>query len=670
MTASRGGASSAAAIPMVAALVLFVFGLYPLANELTDGDAVQWYRHAQQIWIVVGGAMLVAILVLVLVLGARVDRAWTAVSERFMRIPAPVLLGGAALFAFAASATFAVICFGRQPHNADEVAQLFHARILLSGRLALPADPNPEFFGMDNMIDTGRWYSQFPIGGPAFLAVGLALRAAWLVNPMLLGLTVFSVYGFARRAYGEPVARVSALLFALCPFALFMAASFMNHVPVVWLTSVALYQLTVWLDATTGKEANRAAALIGLALGVAFAVRPLDALVAAGVIGVMQLTRVRRGNAVILRSLGVLILAGLIPLAIFFFVNWRTNGAPLRLGYEVLYGNAHTLGFHLDPYGTEHTPRRAITFASKYLLQLNTLLFEWPLPVIGIIGVGLLAMRRPTRWDLFLIGFLFVHTIAYALYWHDGSFRGPRFLFNALPAIVILTARAPFVIAETARDAMRGAVRRAAMLVLPACVLVAWLAFGMSDSVMGRVRMYRKMSPILRTDAAQVARDGNLHHALVFINEGRQARNLHNLWGLGLTRGNAARLMSSTTSCAVRMSIDAEMSRRPAQMAGRVERLAQGAAAFDKQDPPTIPLACVEDVRRDDAGSASYAPFFPANEIGADGHLGGNVVYALDLGPHNEVLRSRFGDRTWYRFGPHKTAADSMPSLVPYVAGR
>ena len=110
--------------------------------------------------------------------------------------------------------------------------------------------------------------------------------------------------------------------------------------------------------------------------------------------------------------------------------------------------------------------------------------------------------------------------------------------------------------------------------------------------------------------------------------------------------------MVSASSCAVRMSIDAETAIQPPRTAGRLDRLVKGALAFDAQEPPTLPLLCVEDVRRDDAGSASYAPFFPANEIGPDGHLGGNVVYALDLGGHNEVLRARFGDRQWYRFGP------------------
>lgn len=667
MTAPDGTKSSAAAIPVVAALVLCVFGLYPLANTLTDGDAVQWYPHARKFWLVIGGSILLVLFLLARFQGDRVDRLWNAASGFVLRIPRPAFLAGTALFALIASATLAIICFGRQPHNADEVAQLFHAKILLSGRLSLPADPNPEFFGMDNMIDQGRWYSQFPVAGPAFLAIGLLFRAAWLVNPVLLALTVLSVYGFARRVYGEPIARASALLFALCPFALFVSASFMNHLPVLWLTSVALWQLAIWMDAETSREANRAAGIIGVALGIAFAVRPLDALVAAGVIGVMQLTQLKSDlgkSRSRMASLGVQIVGGLIPVAILFYVNWRTNGAPMRLGYDVLYGEAHSLGFHVDPYGRTHTPLRALLYASKYLLQLNVLLFEWPLPAVGILAAGLLAMRRPTRWDYFLIGLLFAQTIAYALYWHDGSFRGPRFLFNALPAIVILIARAPFLIA----DATRGTVRRVATLALPVCVLVSWLVGGMSDSMPGRVRMYQRANPILRVNPADVARDANLHNALVFINEGRQARNLHYLWELGLSRGDAARLMVTASSCAVRMSIDAEAALQPQRTEGRLDRLVRGALRFDAQEPPTLPLVCVLDVRRDEEGSASFGPFFPANEIGPDGHLGGNVVYALDLGGHNEVLRARFGDRTWYRFGPKKTPKDLLPSIVPYEA--
>lgn len=665
MKAAWGATRSAAAVPLAAALVLCALGLYPLANRLTGGEAVTWYGQARTFWLVIGGTLFLVLLGAVHWQGERMDRMAREIRDAILRIPTPVFLPCAATFAVAASAVLAVVCFGRQPHNIDEVAQLFHARILLSGRLSLSPDPDPEFFAMENVIDSGRWYSQFPVGGPAFLAIGLALRAAWLVNPVLLGLTILAVYGFARRTYGEPTARATALLLALCPFALFMSASFMNHVPVLWLTSVALMQLAVWMETSSDAGAHRAAAIIGLSLGVAFAVRPLDALIAAGVIGLMQLAHLRR-DASRIRSLVVQVVAGLIPVALLFYVNWRTTGAPMRLGYEVLYGDAHSLGFHEDPYGTAHTPLRAITFASKYLMQLDVLLFEWPLPAIGIIAAGLLALRRPTRWDLFLIGLLFAQLIAYAMYWHDGTFRGPRFLYNALPAIVMLAVRAPFAVAAVTR----GTARRMAIALLPACVLFAWLAYGVSNSMAGRARMYRRLSPILRTGAADVQQRYGLHHALVFINEGRQSRNLHDLWTLGVPRGSASRLMKSASACAMRVSINAEAALPVPRADGRLSRLQGAALAFDREPRVETPAACAEEVRLDEGGLGSYAPFFPANAIDAEGRIAGDVVYVLDLGQRNEELRSRFGDRTWYRLGVRRPSDGSLLTLEPYTTAR
>ncbi len=655
----KGSLSGAAVASAVVAFVLCILGLYPLANRLTAGAALPWYDHAIRIWTFIGGGLLLALFVVSLALPRITESLIDRVTAAVMRVPARVFLTVVALFAFAAAAVIAEYCFGRQPHNADEVAQLFHAKILLNGRLFLPPDPNPEFFGMDNMIEQGKWYSQFPVGWPAVLAFGLLFHAAWLVNPVLLGLTVVATHAFARRAYGEGTARASALLVALAPFALFMSASFMNHMPLAFLTAVVLGQLLRWCDADDATTARRSATWIGLALGIAFTIRPLDALVVAGVAGVMQLAHLwrRRGK---LSSLAWQVVAGLVPVAVLFYVNWRTTGAPMRLGYEVLYGSAHSLGFHVDPYGTVHSPLRALMFASKYLGQLDLLLFEWPLPAVAVIVAGILALRRPSRADLLLIGLVAAQTLAYALYWHDGAFRGPRFLFTALVAFVVLAARAPITIAAITR----GAARRTALLALPACVLFAWLVPGMSDSVQGRIGMYRNAPPVLRVNPDTVARNAKLANALVFVNEGREARNQHDLWQLGMTRGDAARLLVSGSPCAVRVSINAERGLKPPRAAGRRDRLIRGVLQFDESRP--MPVVCAEDILRDQRGTGAYGPFFPANEITSDGHLGGDVVYALDLGEHDEVLRARFGNRTWYRFGP-RPRGSALPALVPYV---
>jgi hypothetical protein len=398
--------------------------------------------------------------------------------------------------------------------------------------------------------------------------------------------------------------------------------------------------------------------LIGLALGVAAAVRPLDAVLVAVVIGGMQLGRLR-GSTTRQRSLVVQTLAGALPVLLLLGANAETTGSALRFGYDVLYGSAHSLGFHADPYGTTHTPLRGLSYFSKYLLQLDVSMLEAPLPAVGIIVAGLLFLRRESRWDRLLLALVVVQLAGYAAYWHEGDFRGPRFLFSVIPALVVLVARAPFVIA----DATRGATRRAALLILPICVLCAWTASVSDNSVPGRVRGYRAASPVGFVDPDSVARQAGLHHALVFVSEGFEQRSLRRLWGFGISHGDAMRLMVGVPPCAIRRAI-AEETRASGAPSERVTRILQSAAAFraDEQEM----RECARDLVNGGDGVASYAPFFPANTIGADGRLDGDVVYALDLGEHDEVLRARFGDRVWYRFGPHDSARDRVPRLTRY----
>ena len=659
MLAAVGAADeNRALLPVAAALGLSAFGIAPLANALAPMAVGLWLGAMSTYWMLGSASLVLLALALARWLPGRVDGVMDAITGRIMRIPARWFVWGAALLALIAAAALTTLLFARQPHNADEVAQLWHARILLSGRLSLPVDPNPEFFGMDNVIDRGRWYSQFPIGGPAFLALGLALRAAWLVNPVLLALTFPNVYQFARRAYDEGTARAAVLVLLFAPFALFMSASYMNHVPMMWLASVALAQLAVWYDAEDRDALRRSAVLIGLALGTAAAVRPLDAAIVASVVGAMQLWYSRR-SSVRVRSLVLQGFAGAVPVALLLLANWQTTGAPLRFGYEVLYGHAHQLGFHTDPYGTAHTPIRALMFASKYLLELDVALLESPLPAVAVIVAGLLLLRRPSRWDRLLIALVTAQLVGYALYWHEGEFRGPRFLFTVLPVIVLLVVRAPFIIAA----ATQGTVRRAALLVLPIGLLAGWIAWDVDASPLGRYRLYRSASPMARLDPAKIEREAHLRNALVFVSESWEALALRRMWALHVERGDAMRLLASSHPCAVRQAIVDE-ERPGTSLAGRLARMEQTARAYDPSSDPSP--ACISDLTSDADGPATYGPFFPSNTIEPDGRIGGNVVYVLDLGTHNEVLRSRFGDRTWYRFGPHLRRGDSTATLTPY----
>jgi len=158
------------------------------------------------------------------------------------------------------------------------MAQRFQAQILLAGRVFAAGEPHPEFFSMTAILDRGgRWYSMYPIGGPALLGVGEALHAAWLVNPVLTALTACGLYRFAAPAFGEGPARAGALLFALSPFVLIMGASEMNHVGALALATLAVAALPTWATAPRGRAVMGAAALIGLGVGGMATIRPLDA---------------------------------------------------------------------------------------------------------------------------------------------------------------------------------------------------------------------------------------------------------------------------------------------------------------------------------------------------------------------------------------------------------
>ncbi len=380
---------------LAAAIVLAALGLVPVANLLGGGASVPWWSAAVREWLLTGTALVLVALGLGRVFGDRLDRAIAAAIAIVQR-PAPrafqVLV---AVSVLALTGAFSIYCFARAPFSQDEMAQRFHAHILLAGRLFAVGEAHPEFFSITGALDrAGRWYSMYPIGGPALLAAGAALRATWLVNPLLTAVTACGLYRFAAACFGEGPARASVLLFALSPFILIMGASEMNHVGTLALAALALWALASWTTAPNGRTAARAAAVIGLCVGGMVTIRPLDAVAVALVIGLFQLSVLAR-EPHRARSLALQVAAGALPVAWLLYVNARTTGHPLLFAYDALYGTGQRLGFHVDPFGVAFTPLRALALTSANLMRLDRYLFEWPLPGLVPIVAALLAISAP-----------------------------------------------------------------------------------------------------------------------------------------------------------------------------------------------------------------------------------------------------------------------------------
>jgi hypothetical protein len=191
-----------------------------------------------------------------------------------------------------------------------------------------------------------------------------------------------------------------------------------------------------------------------------------------------------------------------------------------------------------------------------------------------------------------------------------------------------------------------------------------------------RARQYHASLPQLRTDIAAQARDAQLTNALVFVHEGWGARLMARMWALGISRGDAERLLAESDACALEMALLWEESPPPADSAGRPARLR--AATPDAARPTLHPRPdltgdetlrfaeggpftnqCRENLIADTAGVALYPPFLAQNRVDRDGHLTGDVIFVRDLGAHDLALKSAFGTRAWYHLGP-QAKGDTM----------
>jgi hypothetical protein len=609
-----------------------------------------------------------AALVIVAVLATRIRKL-----ERLTlpRVAVSPLVYSALIFVTATvlASIIAVTVFGGSANTSDEIAQLWHAKILLSGHLALPADPNPEFFAIETVVDRGAWYSQFPIGAAVAAIPGALTGMPWLTNAVLAGASAVLLYRFVRLAYGEHHARLVAALFVVSPMVIFMAATWMNHVPVLFLAVLSLELLAEWNRAATARAAWMSAAGLGLAVGLMATIRPLDAVVVAAVIGVFQLWRCI-GDGDRWKSLGVECVAGISAIAPLLYANKQTTGSATRFGYQVLWGDAHGMGFHVDPYGTPHTVSRGLDYMVTYLTELNVYLLAWPLPALAIVICALVLLwRAANRWDALMLGLFGAQLLAYAAYWYEGEFLGPRFLYTALPALLILVARALMLGVD--RLGPRSRLPLATMVV--AFVALAWCAPGLQLNALGFATQARAARSTLRQDIGHSVSDAGIHKAVVFIREPFTSRLTRRLWAVGFSRATSARLVGIANPCSLFIAARA-VDRDSLRLAGdSVAIIMRAADSITQSRRPLRPgvvsdaatAACLAELDADQRiGTSSFGSALPLETIDAQGHLGGDVVYAADLGDRNDALKPRFGDRVWYRLQTGRDGAGRMVSTI------
>ena len=633
-----------------------------MANLVSTGVGLPWWGAAARDWIIVSAAVALLALLLARLLPHQIETLLSRASALLLAPSPRVFAVAVALLAALLALGFGWYLFHWRPITGDEFSQQWQSHLLVNGRLFAISETRLEFFSTAETLNVGgRWFSQFPIGGPALMSLGLAAGVPWLVNPLLSGIAVVGLYRFLANADDERSARIAAVLLALCPFFLFMGGSEMNHTATLACVTTTLAALATWMASSGGRHAYRAAAVVGVAMGVAATIRPYDAAIVASVIGVFQLHAAWR-RPELRRSLLVQAIAGCIPLAALFVANWVTVGAPLTFAYDALHGAEHHPGFHLTPLGFEHTPRRGLYIVSAYLLKLDAGLLAWPIPAVPLVVGAMLLQPTESAWDRLLAGILAALLVGYAVYWGESYFVGPRYLFLAIPALVVFIARFPFVLRERLRSPT---LRLAASLLVPLSLAIAWASPPMASRISGvwglaePNRMRGSEAGLLDADARRNVPPGSL----VFIDDGWHARIAARLRLIGARPLMAERMASSMDACTLQSALDeAERSspndatRSVGIVLARVERdqpavqvpglTSANQLAFVPGRP--LPEECQRELGRPSAGVA-MDEILPYEPIGADGSLDGPVVYARDFGARNELLRPRFGNRTWFR---------------------
>lgn len=366
-----------------------------------------------------------------------------------------------------------------RPTGIDEVVSVWQARLLAHGHLAAPVPAHPEAI-LSRLTGIGPIgiIGQFTLGTVLLLVPFVAIGQVGLAGPVYGALGLFCWARLVRHL--EPhagTALAAVLLLAISPFWAFQATSQLAHVPLTAL----LCTIGVVVARLFGPApAPRTGIWLGVLVGLAALLRPVEALAVAIPTALLVLGAVARGRLP-RRVIGQGLLGVAGPMAVLLATNTISTGAPLRFSYDVVSGEQHRLGFHESPGGEEYTPERGIRKMRKQLHSLGEATWESRVPPLWPAAIGVaLALPAMTLLDAWAIAAVVSLLVSYWSYWGNAEWLGPRFLLPVLPFLLLAVARLPRLLGRW----------HGALGVLAALAIVAVVGEGLIRGVPIRFREY------------------------------------------------------------------------------------------------------------------------------------------------------------------------------------
>jgi hypothetical protein len=402
-----------------------------------------------------------------------------------------------------------------QPVYDDEYTYLFQAQILGHGQLvAQPPAFCPECFKNQFIIlKDGVWVGKYTAGHPLLLALSNLAGSPYVIPIAMSSLLPLLGFLVAREMYDRRTAILAAALFTVSPFFLFATSTLMNH-------GTCLFFLLAFALCYLRSERGRAWAYpiaAGLAIGVAFNIRPQCAAAFAAPFAVWSIARIAgadRGRF-LLRHLAIG-LAFLGPLALALIYNHAVTGEYLTFPFvEAEPGGGAAVSFLAvtDQTAHGHTLLRAIYFAVINLWRMNAYLFGWGISLLFVLVV--IWRRLYVRADAPWIGVVACTAFVYLWFPSPGVLEiGPRYYFNMLLPILIWSARGMISVHDRLCASAPDPLRRPQVLV-PAFVILS-VAMSLCTFYREQMRHYLELSEQVARPYALVERS-NIHDAIVAV---------------------------------------------------------------------------------------------------------------------------------------------------------
>jgi hypothetical protein len=563
-----------------------------------------------------------------------------------------------------------------KPVLIDALAQFVHARFLAEWLLAAPAGLPYEFWVVSNTFVTDQgWLSQYPPGHIVALAFGFVVGAVWLICPLLMAVTTAFTSLAAERLFPEDraVARLGALLFAVSPLLISLAAANMSHV-----TVAALIAVTAYFALRARDESWVWAIAAGVAVGAAFATRPLSAVVLGSVVTVGVWLTGSLGQERPWQYMGMRTAAAFVgalpPVLAVAGYNARFFGSPFSFGYTAYFGPNHGLGFHPDPLGNPFGPAEGLAYTSSDLAALGYFLLRTPVSVVLVVGLFLVLAQRLSQGIKLVTAWALVLTVPLGLYWHHDLMLGPRMISESAPAWCLLVAAAGLGLVRMVPAERLLAGGRFSPRVFVGASLAIALVVGFGFFLPLDVRRYAQ------SFAAPVSPVRSDFPALVFVHGSWDGRTVARLLGSGMRADSVSVALSRNSSCRMHEFATAYVDQKERRGRSELPPLEFGFASTDGSEPMTLPTGvvirarpdeqlapeCQSEAASDRGGTIPLMPLLWQGDL--PGIRGAGAMFVRDLGPSaNAELIARYPRR---RVGVlYRRIEDGVPVLVPYAEG-